>query len=388
MQQITQARASVAAVFAVHGAVGGAFATRIPWIQEHVHASPGLLGLALLAPAIGSFTMMPIASRLIHRTGGRTSTRLLVTLWSLTLILPALAPTVPVLFAVLLVYGAAGGMCDIAMNAQGVEVEQRMGRSIMSGLHGLWSVGALVGAGLGAVAAHAGIDARVHLTATALVLVALGVLAGLRLPDNAAAADLAAPPRFALPSRAILGIGLVGLCAVFAEGATADWSAVYLRDVAGASEGIAAGSYTAFALMMALSRLVGDFVVGRLGAVRAVRCSGLLAVTGGILVVIARTPAPAIIGFGLIGLGVAVVVPLAFAAAGRRTANPSQGVAGVATLIYSCLLVSPAIVGGLASVTSLSASFAVITAVLVLMTVCAGFLRLADPVKESAAAAR
>jgi MFS family permease len=388
MQQIGQARASVAAVFAVHGAVSGAFATRIPWIQEHVEASPGQLGLALLAPAVGSFMMMPIASRLIHRFGGRTSTRLLLTLWCLALILPALAPSLPVLFAVLLAFGAAGGMCDIAMNAQGVEVEQHLGRSIMSGLHGMWSVGTLVGAGLGTVAAHAGIDARVHLTLMALVLLALGAVAGLRLPPSVAGAEVEQPPRFALPGKAILGIGLVGLCAVFAEGAAADWSAVYLRDVAGASAGVAAGSYTAFAMTMAVSRLTGDFVVGRLGAVRTVRLSGILAILGGLLIVVARTPAPAIAGFALTGLGVAVVVPLAFAAAGKRTANPSQGVAGVATLIYSCLLVSPAVIGGLASATSLSISFAVITTVLVVMTMCAGFLRITDPVKEPAEAAR
>jgi hypothetical protein len=288
---------------------------------------------------------------------------------------------------VLLVFGAAGGMCDVAMNAQGVEVEQHLGRSIMSGLHGMWSVGTLVGAGLGALAAHAEIDARVHLTVMALALLALGTLAGLRLPPSVAGAEIERPPRFALPAKAVLGIGLVGLCAVFAEGAAADWSAVYLRDVAGASAGVAAGSYTAFAMTMAVSRLTGDFVVGRLGAVRTVRLSGTLAILGGLLVVVARTPAPAIIGFGLTGLGVAVVVPLAFAAAGKRTANPSQGVAGVATLIYSCLLVSPAIIGGLASATSLSISFAVITAVLVVMTLCAGFLRLADPIKEPAVAA-
>src|SRR3954471_7480395 len=181
MQKIRQARVSVAAVFAVHGAVAGAFATRIPWIQEHLQASPGQLGLALLAPAVGSFLMMPIASRLIHRFGGRTSTRLLLALWCLALSLPALAPNLPVLFAVLLIFGAAGGMCDVAMNAQGVEVEQHLGRSIMSGLHGMWSVGTLVGAGLGALAAQSEIDARVHLTVMAVALLALGALAGLRL---------------------------------------------------------------------------------------------------------------------------------------------------------------------------------------------------------------
>ncbi|MDX6741228.1 hypothetical protein [Actinocorallia sp. A-T 12471] len=161
---------------------------------------------------------------------------------------------------------------------------------------------------------------------------------------------------------------------MFAEGATADWCAVYLRDVVGADPGVAAAAYAAFAVTMAVSRLVGDAVVARFGTVRTVRLGGVLAVAGGALVVTADSPAPAIAGFGLIGLGIAVVVPLAFAAAGRAAAVPNEGVAAVATITYSCLLISPALVGGLASATSLPVSFAVITAVAALMTLTAGFL--------------
>lgn len=366
---------SVGAVFAVHGAVGGAFATRIPWIQEHVHASPGELGLALLAPAVGSFLAMPMAGRLIHGIGGRTATRLLVSMWSLALVLPALAPNLVTLWLFLLVFGAAAGTCDVAMNAQGVEVEQEMGRSIMSGLHGMWSVGALLGAGAGTLAAHWDIGAPIHLTVSAVALLLAGLIAGIKLPLSSPDPDAAEPPRFALPGKAVLGIGLVGFCAVFAEGATADWCAVYLKDVAHASPGVSASSFTAFAFTMAVSRLCGDRIVERFGAVRTVRLGGAISVLGGILVVAARSPLPAIVGFGLLGLGIAVVIPLAFAAAGKAADNAGQGVAGVATITYSCLLISPAIIGGLASITSLSVSFAVITAIMVLMTASAGFLR-------------
>lgn len=368
-------RIAIAAVFAVHGAVGGAFATRIPWIQDRVDTGAGGLGLALLAPAVGTLLTMPAAGRLIHRLGGRTATRLLLAGWCLVLVLPPLAHGLAVLWPLLLVYGALGGLADVAMNAQGVRIEESLGRPIMSGLHGMWSVGALAGAGTGVLAAQAGIDARPHLAVTALVLLGCGLLASSFLPSSRPGLDAVAPPHFALPGREVLGIGMVGFCAVLAEGAAADWSGVYLKDVAGAGPGIAAVSYTAFALTMALARLSGDAVVARLGPVRTVRLGGVLAVLGGLSVVLARSPLPAIAGFGLIGLGVAVVIPLAFTAGGRSAADPGQGVAGIATLTYSCLLLAPAAIGGIASLTSLSASFALVTAALVVMVASAGFLR-------------
>jgi predicted MFS family arabinose efflux permease len=360
--------------FALHGAVTGSFATRIPWLQEHLRAGPGELGLALLAPAVGTLVAMPMAGRVIHRFGGRAATRWLLALWCAMLAFPALAPNLPVLWVTFLVYGAMAGMCDVAMNAQGVVVEQRMGRSIMSGLHGMWSVGGLVGGAVGVLAAHAGIDARVHLGVMALALLVVGVCTGRLLLDVRAEADEAAPPRFVLPSRGVLIIGLIGFCGVFGEAASQDWCAVYLGQIAGAAPGVAAASYTAFAFTMAAGRLCGDAVVRRMGAVATVRTSGALASFGGLLVVVARSPLPAIAGFMLIGLGVAVVVPLVFTAAGNAARTPSEGVSGVATISYTSGFIAPSAIGGIASVSSLSVSFAVVTALMVAVLLGAGAL--------------
>ncbi|GII61115.1 MFS transporter [Sphaerisporangium krabiense] len=371
---LRRARVAVAMTFAVHGAVSGSFATRIPWIQDHVQAGPGELGLALLAPAVGSLIAMPMAGRVIHRFGNRPATRVLLALWSVMLALPAVAPDLGVLWVTLLVFGASAGMCDVGMNEQGVVVEQRMGRSIMSGLHGMWSVGGLAGGAAGTLAAHFGVDARIHLGVTAAVLLAVGLVIGRHLLDVRPRDDQEAPAHFVLPSRSVLLLGLIGFCAVFGEGAGADWSAVYLRDVAGASPGLAAMSYTAFALTMAVGRLSGDMVVRRLGAVVTVRISGLLAALGGVLVVLARSPVPAVAGFMLIGLGVAVVVPLAFAAAGNAARTPSEGVAGVATLSYSSGFIAPSAIGGIAAQTSLPVSFGVVTVLMVAVLLLAGTL--------------
>ena len=147
---VTRARWAVATVFAVHGAASGSFAARIPWIAENLRLDEGSLGLALIMPAVGSLSTMPFAGRLVQRWGGRTATRVLIAAWSLAIGVLALAPNRWALMGMLLLAGAAAGTSDIAMNAEGVEVEQRLGRSIMSSLHGMWSVGGLIGSGIGA----------------------------------------------------------------------------------------------------------------------------------------------------------------------------------------------------------------------------------------------
>ncbi|WP_405060555.1 MFS transporter [Kribbella sp. NBC_01505] len=374
-QLIKRSRYAIAAVFCVHGSVTGSFATRVPWIQDHAGLSPGQLGLALAFPAIGAALMMPLAARVSHRFGTRTALRGLLALWTLALILPSFAPGLLTLCAALLVYGGTSGMADVAMNALGVEVEHRLKKSIMSGLHGMWSLGALIGSAVGTVAAHANLSAQVHHVIAALVLTVLGLVVCQFVLNIHPEEDDEPPARFALPPRSALLIGAVGFCAVFAEGASLDWSAVYLRDILGSSAGVAAGATTGFALTMAVARLTGDAVVDRFGAVRTVRLSGLIAVIGGVLVVLAPNAVAAMIGFGLIGIGVAVVVPLAFVAAARSGSNASQAIAGVATITYASGLVAPSIIGGIAQASNLTVSFIVVTALTVALALFAPVLR-------------
>jgi MFS family permease len=365
---------AIAVVFALHGAVAGTLATRIPWIQDRLDLSPTVLGAALLCPSVGAFIGMPTASRIAHRIGERRATRLLIAAWCAAGALPALAPAPVFLFAAMLLFGATAGMSDVVMNAHAVSVGRHLGRPVMSGLHGLWCVGSLVAGGAGILAAHAGIDARLHLGLVAAVLLAVGVPAGRGLLHVRPSPGAPAPRRFALPTRAVLAIGVVGFCATFAEGASADWTAVYLTEVADAGPGLAAAAYTVFMSCMAGTRLLGDRLVRRLGPARVVRCGGVVAVLGGALVVASRAPWPAIAGFALLGVGVATVVPLVFAAAGAAGATPGEGVAGVATITYLSGLTAPAITGWTAGALSYPAAFALITCVVAVMTVTAGAL--------------
>ncbi|MET9154185.1 MFS transporter [Streptomyces griseoflavus] len=377
-QEVRRARYAVGAVFAVHGAVTGSFATRVPWIQDHAGVSAGQLGLALAFPALGASLAMPLAGSISHRFGARNALRGLIALWTLALVLPSVSPNLLTLCLALFVYGATAGMSDVAMNALGVEVENRLDKSIMSGLHGMWSAGALIGSAAGTLAAHLGTDARLHHALAAAVLTVTGVAACAWVLDLQPTVDEEPPPRFALPPRSALLIGAIGFCAVFAEGASLDWSAVYLRDQLETSAGLAAACTTGFTLTMAIARIAGDRVVDRFGAVRTVRTSGVVAVLGGLLIVLAEHPATAMAGFALMGLGIAVVVPLCFAAAGRSGANPSLAIAGVATITYTSGLIAPSAIGLLAQATSLLVSFVLVTVLSCGVAGFAGVLRAGD----------
>ncbi|MEU5084609.1 MFS transporter [Streptomyces sp. DSM 40868] len=377
-EEVRRARYAVAAVFAVHGSVTGSFATRVPWIREHAGLSAGQLGFALAFTAFGAACAMPLAGRVTHRFGSRAALRGLLAMWTLALVLPSLAPNLVTLCLALFAYGASSGMADVAMNALGVEVERLLGKSVMSGLHGMWSAGALTGSAAGTLAAHLGADARVHFALASAVLTVLGCTVCAWVLDVQPAEDEEPPPRFALPPRSALLIGAVGFCAVFAEGATLDWSAVFLKDRLDSSAGLAASATTGSMLTMAVARIAGDAVVNRFGAVRTVRAGGVLAVLGGLLIVLARHPAAAMTGFALMGLGIAVVVPLCFAAAGHAGPNPSQAIAGVATVTYTSGLIAPSLIGGVAQATSLMVSFCVVTALACGLALFAGVLRAAE----------
>ncbi|MEV7389359.1 MULTISPECIES: MFS transporter [unclassified Streptomyces] len=373
--EVRRARFAVAAVFTVHGAVTGSFATRVPWIQDHAGLGSGQLGLALAFTAFGASCSMPLAGRISHRFGSRTALRGLIAMWTLSLVLPSLATNLYTLCLAMFVYGASAGMADVVMNALGVEIERLLDKSIMSGLHGMWSAGTLIGSAAGTIAAHLGTDARVHFALAAAVLTVLGVLAAGWVLDVRPGEDEEPPPRFTLPPRSALLIGTVGFCAVFAEGASLDWSAVFLRDRMDSSAGLAAATTTGFMLAMAVARISGDAVVNRFGAVRTVRAGGVLAALGGLLVVLAGNPAVAMTGFGLMGLGIAVVVPLCFAAAGHAGPNPSQAIAGVATITYTSGLIAPSLIGGVAQATSLVVSFCLVTVLALGLVGFAGVLR-------------
>jgi hypothetical protein len=278
-----------------------------------------------------------------------------------TVPLLALAPSYAALVAALAVFGVADALTDVAMNERAVGVEARAARPLLSGFHALWTLGALVGSATGAVAAGAGVPPARHLAVTGAVLALVAAGAGVRLPD-----DLTVnPDRPAVaPWTAARTIGLLGVLALLAaatEGAAGDWSAVYLRDEVGLTAGRAGAGFTVFAVAMLGGRLAGDAITARVGPVRMLRGSSLVAAGGLLVVLVVPTVEPAgipadvtLAGFAVFGLGTAAFFPLIFSAAGRRRGvAAASAIAMMSVLARGGFLLGPLLVGGVAEVAGL-----------------------------------
>jgi MFS family permease len=340
-----RARLAVVAIFLVAGFSFSAWAVRIPDVKGNLRLDDATLGLSLLGMAAGAVVAMTASGLFIARLGSRRVTTVAALLACATMALPPAAPSAPALFGALFLYGAAYGTMDVAMNAQAVLVEAKVGRPIMSSFHGMFSAGALFGSFVAALVAGAGVAPVPHLLATGIVLAVAVLLAAPRLLPEAAT-EAADGPVFALPTGPLAGIGAVAFCVLLAEGAVADWSAVFLRDVLDASAAVGGWGFTAFSLTMAIGRFAGDGLIQRLGPVRVVRWGGVLVAAGLAVALLAGAPAAALVGFALVGAGLAATFPIALSAAGRVPGVPTgTAIAAVATAGYTGFLVGPPAIG-------------------------------------------
>lgn len=387
---------AIAVIFAVHGMISGNFATRVPSLAARLGLDAGDLGMALLSSALGAAVVIPIAGKLVARFGGRTTTLVSVIAYCLMLATPAFMPNLTALCMTLLVYGALAGICDVAMKAQGNSLEVTVGRPIMSRLFGMWSVGALAGAGVGTLATFIQLDVRLHLAWIAVVLLVLSSASAVALPRTMTSTSAPAPvartrqfgmPRITIPSKALLGVAVIGFCASFGEAAAHTWSAVYISDVTGGSAATGSIGFGAFVASMAAGRLAGDNLVSRFGPVRTVQAAGLLAIAGGTLVVTAAIPTVGLVGFAMLGLGIAVVMPVALSAGARVAPSPGQGISAILVFAQLACTASPATIGGIGEAISLPAAFALTVAVLVPVVLMAKVLRVPAKVEAPRMAA-
>lgn len=381
VSSVMRARIAVAAIFFLNGVSVASWVVRIPDVQQALTLSAGTLGLALLGAAAGALVAMPFAGRLVSRHGSRAVTVGAALAYAATLALPAVAPSLILLIAALFINGAANGSLNVAMNAQASTVERVHGRPIMSSFHALFSGGGLAGAAGGGMIAAGGASSQLHLAAVGGVMIALVVVAArAMLPASAEwhppEAEAEAGDEGARPGRRVILLGVLAFSVLFAEGAMGDWSAVYLRDVAGAGPGLAASGYAAFSIAMALGRVVGDHLTARLGATRMVGFGALLATAGIALALFDPSTRAIAIGFGAVGAGLATAFPSVLTAASRVPGmKAGAGIAAVATLGYTGLLAGPPLIGFVAQMTNLRGGMAAVGMACLLTAVLAGTLR-------------
>ncbi len=337
------ARLAIGWVFFANGAALGSWVPHIPDAKHALGLTDNLLGFALLAMAIGSLVGLPLSGLLTARFGSQKVTTAAILALLLATPLPLLAPSLPAFAAALVLLGMANGAVDVAMNAQAIAVEIRFGRAIMSGLHGLFSVGGLVGATVAASAMSAGIDAALHLlAAAALLFIATLAAIPFLLPTKPSTRTA----MLRLPRGPLLGLGAMVLCSLLAEGAIGDWSAVYLRDTLAAGAGYAAFGFAGFSLAMAAGRFSGDWLVRRYGGSAVLLVGAAIGAALLALGLLAGQPAAALLGFTAVGLGLANAVPILFSAAGRIAGTPPElAIAAVSTAGYCGFLFGPPVIG-------------------------------------------
>jgi predicted MFS family arabinose efflux permease len=344
----------------------GTWVAHIPWLQDHLQISRATLGFCLLCMAAGALVSMPITGHILDRLPSASVARWTALAFCLMLPLPLLATSPYRLAAILFLFGATNGAMDVAMNAHGVAIQERLGRPIMSSLHGGWSVGGFTAAGLVVLTAAGGLDPRVESLIVGVGLFLLSLWITRRL--GASSTHSSVGHGLALPTRPLILIG--GLCflVMLAEGAIGDWSGIYLRHNTGASPAAAAMAFTGFSLGMAIARLGGDVVNERIGPSRLLQAgSALVTIALGAVLIVGQT-VPSVAGFVLCGLGLANAVPLLFSAAGRIN-PPGPSLAAAFTLGYTGFIVGPPVIGIVSDQAGLPRTLALLVLALATVTV-------------------
>jgi len=387
MAEVRRGRWAVAAMFAANGFVMGAWAPQIPLLLPRHEITEFTLGLLILVLGAGAVTAMLFAGRLIARHGSVPVLRWFALSASAALPVVVFAPSLPVLVPAMALLGALIGCMDVAMNANAVEVERRLGRAIMSSSHGFWSLGGFVGGSSGALMiAKAGSEVQavvVGVVSALIVLLAMPFLRG-EAPQPVVA-PVAGVPKAGLLPRAP-GLWLLGAMALFSmvpEGAVLDWAALYLQQDMG-SDVIRSGlAFAFFSGAMAVMRFAGDGVRNRFGAVRTLRASGLIAAAGMLAASVAPGDLWAVAGFFVAGLGVANMVPILFSAAGNYPGLPSGTAISAVTMGgYAGILVAPATIGFVAEAIGFRVTYGALSVLLIVVAVLATRAAGADEVRR------
>lgn len=352
-ESVLRPRLAVTALFLANGNAIGLWAATIAPIKLGFGLSDFQLSMVLLCFAIGAILTMTVTGHIQARFGSAR-----IALWSslafaLVLPLPGLMPNLYTLAAAILVFGGCNGAMDVAMNGHGAVVERLRGRPIMSSFHAAFSLGCLTGSGIGRFILAAGFGPLATMgAASVFAFVLIGAFAtSLSVREESSAEPSVG---FALPSRAVLLVGALCFLCMFAEGAIAEWSGVYLVSAAAATTAQATSGYSGFAFAMTIGRMLGDRIVHGLGAARVVTLGAAVAALGlGLTLAVPRVEV-AVVGYALAGIGIANIVPVLFSAGGNAVAgHPGVGVAMAATCGYAGFLLSPPLIGVFAELFSL-----------------------------------
>ena len=352
-------------IFLVVGVVMAGFAPLVPLAKARLGLDEGTLGMLLLCLGLGSILAMPITGALTAKWGCRPVIAAASVIMIGAFPFLAIADSWLAMAITIAVFGASLGTVDVAMNIQAVMVERDSGKPMMSGFHGLFSLGGIAGAGgMSGLIALAGLPplvAAIIVSVVSLLLVGLSWGGLLPYGDNGGEKS----PPFVLPKGGVLVLGILCLLTFLAEGSVLDWSAVFLTSVRGADIGLAGLGYAAFAVAMTGGRLAGDLIRLWLGERRVILFGGLIGAAGFAFVLLVPAAHVGLVGYFLVGVGASNIVPVLFSAAGRtKDMPPGLAITAISTLGYLGLLAGPALIGFVAHLTSLTFAFVLLSAAL------------------------
>lgn len=349
----TQARIATNILFFLNGISFASWASRIPDVKEFLKLGDAALGAVLFAMPIGSLSALPVAGLIINKFGSRKIALFSMLFYCVSMPLLGYANTTLQLAIALFIFGFGGDMLNISMNVQAVNVEKMQQRSIMSSFHAVFSVGFMVGAALGGFIDSENISVFNHLTFIGFSDLLVGILIYRFLIKTDQQTDNA-QPLFALPDRGLVLLGIIAFCGMLSEGAMADWSTLYYKQVLNNSSGFATAGFTAFSVMMVVGRVFGDKIVNSFGLRKTLLVNCLIVFLGMIIALISLNPISIVIGFGVTGLGLSTIVPLIYSEAGHsKTMSAGVALAAISTVGIGGFLLGPVLIGFLSEFSSL-----------------------------------
>ena len=363
--------------FFASGFIFATWGVHIPTVKGHYGVTEAELGLAMLAAGVGALLGLTQASRWIGRYGARATAGLCGAVYALLLAGLLVMPGYAALLGLLAAFGIVTSVFDVAINTEAAELELRNGHPLMSGMHGMFSLGGMAGAVTGSAALAAGVAPQSHLTLVAVAMALAVVLSAQWMLPREATAFAVGNEGFRLPRGALVILGVLAALGLIAEGAIYDWSVLYLKQELGSPQQQAALAYASFSAAMAATRFGGDAMRARFAPAVLLRGSALLAAASMTLVLSTDAPWLALAGFAGVGAGFANVVPILFAASARVPGvEPARGIAAVSAAAYLGFMAGPPVIGFLAEISSLTAALYVVVAFAVAL---AASSRWADP---------
>lgn len=387
--RLRRARWGVSMLFMANGAMWANVTPRLPEIREHLGVSYGVFGVAVAFGSIGAIALGLIAGPMVRRFGSARVAAIALILEAFAIWGAGVSTSVFIFAAFLFLNGALDSNTDVAQNDHGLVVQRRIGKSIINGLHAMWSAGAALGGVWGAAAVWLGLSIPIHLAVSTALFAVIGFIAQrLMLPQDAEqdseeetaarAVDTSAGRRRGIPGAAALALGMLGLIGIagaLVEDSGFTWASSYLHDELGAASSIAGFGLVALMTFHFIGRIVGDKLVDRYGERMVARVGGLVTAVGMGLALAWPTIPGTIAGFAVAGLGVATTVPAAFAASETIPGlQRGTGLTIVSWILRVAFLASPPLVGAVADATSLRTGLMILPIAGIAVVLLAGFL--------------